>query len=355
MWNKALRGNDLLRGVVADVATRIPPGWRIESSIEPSTSGRPPNTLLRVIAPDGQEATIVAEIKQQVRPADLEGASRQLESLVEELGADGGLMLARYLSPRSRELLARRDLGWADATGNVRIVARRPALWIEAEGAQRDPLPDRRPIRSLRGRAAGRVVRGLVDLRPPYGVSELANRIAAPVATVYRVISFLEEEALLRREPRGPVTDVDWAGVLRRWTQDYGFTTTNTTVSLLAPRGAVSAFESLRTARLRSAATGSMAARGPRVAPGRLLALYVEDPSEAAATLGLAETEAGANVILARPFDDVVFDRTAEVDGIVLAAASQVAADLMTGPGRWPQEAEAMLEWMQENEDAWRS
>jgi hypothetical protein len=34
---------------------------------------------------------------------------------------------------------------------------------------------------------------------------------------------------------------------------------------------------------------------------------------------------------------------------------SQIAADLLTSPGRGPNEAEVLMQWMQENEAAWRT
>ena len=38
-----------------------------------------------------------------------------------------------------------------------------------------------------------------------------------------------------------------------------------------------------------------------------------------------------------------------------LAAPTQVVVDLMTGPGRSPNEAEELLEWMKRNERSWRN
>jgi len=60
-------------------------------------------------------------------------------------------------------------------------------------------------------------------------------------------------------------------------------------------------------------------------------------------------------VILAEPFDPVVYERNRELDGITYAAPRQNAADLLTSPGRGPSEAEELMEWMARNEDAWRS
>jgi hypothetical protein len=82
----------------------------------------------------------------------------------------------------------------------------------------------------------------------------------------------------------------------------------------------------------------------------------------AAETLELVLTEAGANVWLLEPYDAVVFERTQSLPfapapqtvNVTAAAPSQVAADLMTSPGRGPQEAEALIEKMKGIEDAWR-
>lgn len=69
---------------------------------------------------------------------------------------------------------------------------------------------------------------------------------------------------------------------------------------------------------------------------------------------GLRPAESGANVMLIEPGDDTVFAGAEERDGVRYAALSQVAADLLTSPGRGPAEAEKLLSWMGKNEDAWR-
>jgi len=66
-------------------------------------------------------------------------------------------------------------------------------------------------------------------------------------------------------------------------------------------------------------------------------------------------------VWLLEPFDTVVFERTQSLSfgpepqtSIVAASPSQVVADLMTSPGRGPQEADALVERMKGTEHAWR-
>ena len=76
--------------------------------------------------------------------------------------------------------------------------------------------------------------------------------------------------------------------------------------------------------------------------------------------LGLVPAEAGANVWLMRPYDDVVFTRTglravsvgeASVD-VTTVANAQAVVDLMSSPGRGPQEAEALVEKMKKTRRA---
>ena len=65
--------------------------------------------------------------------------------------------------------------------------------------------------------------------------------------------------------------------------------------------------------------------------------------------------ETGGNVVLAEPFDPVVFERTFVRDGTTFVAPSQIVVDLLTAPGRGPNEAEALMAWMAESEDKWRT
>jgi hypothetical protein len=124
----------------------------------------------------------------------------------------------------------------------------------------------------------------------------------------------------------------------------------------LAPRGFSAVLEKLKSAGTRYAVTGSWAAsQVAPIAPPRLLTVYVDRPATIDRDLDLRPAEAGANVALLTPFDDVVFDRTSKKKDITIAAVSQVAADLLTSPGRGPNEGEALMEWMRDNEDAWRA
>jgi hypothetical protein len=317
-----------------------------------------PDATLELQAPDGKVATIVVEVKRHLDPVDVPYVAAQLEALVRSGQSATGIVVAPYLSPTTRARLAEAGIGYADATANFRLAIDQPAVFIETEGARSDPWARnrKRKLRSLKGPAAGRVVRALCDFRPPYRVDQLAERAGIPKSSVARVFAILEREALIVRAPRGPVTDVRWADLIRRWSQDYAFARSNTTRAYLEPRGLPALLGRLKTTSLRYAITGSLAAAqiAPVAAP-RLATLYVDDIDRAAGALALRRAETGANVVLAEPFDGVAFERTWQREELTYAALPQVAADLLTGPGRGPAEGEELLTWMREHEDAWRS
>ena len=339
------------------LAERIPSDWSLQVRRTEVPAGRYNVDLLaEIVSPAGESAILAVEIKRTLEPRDILQAVEQMAVTTADAPSRAvPVLAAAYLSPRARVLLRERGVSYVDTTGNVRIEVSTPGLFIMADGAGHDPWPRDHKLRSLRGRGAARATRAIIDTSPPFGVRELAQATGASAPTLSRVLNLLEREAIVRRE-RGAVSTVDWQAIIRRWAEDYDQTGSNTPTMVLAPRGLPNLKETLRATKLLYAVTGALAAqRFDPVAPARLAAIYVTDAIEAIERLDLRETDAGANAVLLEPFDPVVFDRTVERDGLRCVAPSQLAVDLLTGPGREPSQGEQMLKWMEENEDVWRS
>jgi hypothetical protein len=351
------READILRASVQLLRRYLPSAWELDSAGIGRSRGA--DAELRVRAPDGQELVALAEVKRLI-------STRDVQALLDRLRQDpraGGvrpptlLLIARYLAPATRERIVQAGAGYLDLTGNLYVAADSPPLVLRDRGADKDPWRGPgRPRGTLKGAPAARMVRALVDFRPPYSVPEVAARAATSIGAAYRVVGFLEEQQLLTRDPRGPITAVRWRAMLERWSRDYGFTQANTVATFLEPRGLPALEERLRAQpALDYALTGSLAMeRVAPFAPTRLAMMHVRDIAVAANALGLRPTSAGGNVILASGDDEVAFARTQEFDGLCYAAWSQVAVDLLTAPGRSPSEAMALLDWMESHETDWR-
>jgi len=350
----AFSETELLQSLLTELRSRLPKEWTI--ALEQGQGGA--STLLRLTPPRGKEAVLVVEAKRVLDPKDVPRVAEELLAQAEAVPRAQPLVVAPFLSPRTRERLIIKGINYWDQASNAHLQLTSPIVVISTTGEDRNPEPEERALKSLRGRAAGRAVRALCDFRPPYGIRELAGRSETPAPSLSRVVELLEREAIVEREsPRKPITKVDWEALLRRWVQDYDFAKSNQSSAYLEPRGLATLLDRLRSSQLRCAVTSTFAAeaRGAAVSAPRLMTLFVENAADAARILALRPAETGGNVLLAEPFDPVVFERTAQRDGINYAAPSQAVADLLTGPGRAPADGEALLSWMKENEGAWRA
>ena len=348
--------NTLIADVVPRLADRLPSGWQIVAT-RTGTIRRPlpvsaADVILKIRGPGNATGSVRVEAKTRVEPKNIDYLAATLRPT-----ADAPIIVvAPFMSPRTQERLKAAGFGYADLTGNVRLSLSRPGLFVETTGASQNPEPTARNRKSLKGAKAGRLIRALADFRPPLGLREVAKRAGVDAGYASRIIDVLDREALVVRAPRGPITKVDWAGLLRRWSQEYSPFQRQRVVWYLAPRGLPSVIEQLKTLSDRYAVSGSWAAvQFAPVAPPRLLLLYADSPAAAADQLELKPTESGANVALAVPFDPVVYERTSQKKGVTVVAISQIAADLLTSPGRGPNEAEALIAWMGEHENVWRS
>lgn len=358
MWNKPVSETRLLREAWSRLREALPASWtltrveRVRRGADRAGKSSASDGLVELRDSAGATQRIALESKIRLDPIQviptLERAKRS--------GAEPVLVVSRYLSPRARQLLQEQGANYLDLTGNVYLRLEQPAVYIRLVGANENPWHEKRALDSLKGPAAARVVRAVCDYRPPYGVRELAQRAGASFASASRVADLLSREALLVKDSRGRITEAGWPKVLERWTEDYQVLKSNRSVSALEPRGLGALPAKLRAASLRHAVTGSLAAvRLAPFAPARLGLIFVEDTTAALSTLGLRQTDAGQNVILLEPQDPVVFERTQSADGVLYAAPSQIVADLLTSPGRGPEEARMLMEWMSEHEGEWRT
>lgn len=354
--NSAKRGTalslELEEALLSTLRATLPDTWGIAT--EPDSRH---DLVVHGTAPDGTTAEVLVEVKNQVEPRDVPRIAAGLE-----WRRSGALLVAStFISPMARRLLAEQRIGWFDLTGNFRLVIDRPSVFIDRQGADRNPAgdPADRRLKSLRGAGAARVVLDLCAETVPIGVRELADRAEVGPATSARVLELLAREAVIERGERGVVTAVRRQALVRRWAQDYGVVRSHALSAVIDPRGLGNALEKLRESRQRYVITGSAAAHAflpsgvVPVAPLMTLVVYAENPAVLMRAAQLRTTTRGANMLLGRPFDEVVYARSRAVDGLRYATPAQVVADLLTGPGRGPEEAEQLLAILAAGDPSW--
>lgn len=359
--NTPLLENNLADEVVNWLRSRLPSTWEVRRSARTSNSAQPPvnaytDLSLEIQGPNSY-ATLVVETKASFTPKDAEQLRNGLVRMLQAVSPNVQiLVVAPWLSERTQALLSDQGVYYFDLTGNSRLRLDNPAVFIETQGAKSDPNPAPRGRARVQGNKAARLIRTLVDFRPPYGVRGLAEATGLSAGYVSRLLDTLDEERLVSRSSRGGVERVDTTGLLRRWAETYDVFKTNKTNVFVAPKGPRKTVDLLPTIDERLAVSGSFAAARLRpVSSSSLLVVYAEKPNDAAEKLDLLPADQNGNVVILGPFDEVVWERLdTPADGVSYVAPSQVAVDCLTGNGRMPAEGEALLEWMMENEDTWR-
>ncbi len=201
----------------------VPDDWTV------SVAHRQPDRgVVSITADDGTEATVSVVTRDRLEPRDIDRL----------LLPDGPTIVsAKWLSPRSRELLRDTQVGFLDQTGNVELRLRRPALYIRTDGSAADPNPKPNSGPSLRGPRVWALMRTLIEVTPPYTAGDLSSALGIDDGYVSRVLQTLTDERLITRRPRGEVTAVEWEPLLRKLAETYSFFAANETTTWVAPGG----------------------------------------------------------------------------------------------------------------------
>lgn len=365
MANEDLTPDKLLEQGLAALSSLLGPTWTVAPRTRPEGAHGADVIVELKAEGDSTFTQLLVELKPSLTPRVVEEVLLPKVSLLQRLSQYTHLMvMAPWVSPKTQQLLRRYDISYLDLTGNVSLRVPKPAIVIHTEGASRSPrtLPQEQRKATLAGPKAGRLVRLLADVRPPYRAAQLAQVAGLSLAYVSRLLDTLEDQLLIRRNGR-TITEVDWQELLRARAAQSSLLRPNSYIGALAPNGVPAVLDGVR-ALLPDrfddvAVTGSYAAHhiAPLSAGGQLMLYTVPavDVDDLADDLGLLPVRENADVLLLRAPDRGVFHRSVTRDGLQHVALSQLVLDCLSGPGRMPAEGEAVLKYMSEHRDLWRN
>ncbi|MFD9608335.1 helix-turn-helix domain-containing protein [Streptomyces sp. NPDC059083] len=317
---------------------------------------------------DSAYTQLMVDVKQRLTPRQADTVLAAKAALLREVNNYSNLMIvAPWLSAATQKVLSEHGISYLDLTGNIALRVARPAIVIRMVGATRAPRSEaaERSKTTLAGAKAGRLVRLLADVAPPHRATDLHRATELSLPYVSRLLDALEDELLIRRDGR-LIRDVQWEGVLRARAAESPLLARNSYTGVLAPNGVpmlldqISDLAEVEPAVFEGlAVTGTYAAsRVAPVAVGGQLMFHVApwlDIDTLVEDLGLIPVEEGADVLLLRAPDAFVFEGARIIDGLQHVALSQLVLDCLAGPGRMPAEGEAVLRYMSEHLDRWRS
>jgi DNA-binding MarR family transcriptional regulator len=345
---------ELLETALDRLRALLPEDFRLERrSTDPGDSG----DAVWLLEASDYQTDLLVYAKLLFGPRDVErvlgGALGMLQRV---LGNRTVLVISPWLSPRTRAALEANGWSYLDLTGNVRLQVTRPAVYLRLQGSDEDPRPPGRSLPGLQGPKARRLARLLVDVMPPYRMTDLARAAGLNPGYVSRLLGSLDDQALIERGRRGVVEDVDWAALLEAAAEKYDLLKSNDTTMYVAPAGATALHTRLTAGEFPgTVVTGSYAAAAvaPVAAPSQL-ALYTNEPAKIRRDTGLLPADRGADVLLLKPADPSQMERPRLANGATHVGLSQLVIDLLAGTGRMPEEGTAVLNWMRDHEARWR-
>ncbi len=332
---------NLLREGLAALATMLPDGCKVVPSSLAKRTSEPGDWIILRQGP--KHVTCLLLSRRRVESRDL-GAIAALAAR----SSNPALLVSSYLTPAVRQRLSGFGIGHWDLTGNIRIDLPAIRLRVAAEGTGVGKT-NQHSVRSLSGEMAGRIVRALVDVAPPYTLGTVADIARVETSYTSRVLSYLTDTGIVRRQQRRMIEGVDWSVLLGRWTLDAPIETRGEQVRYTRIAGLPDFLDRLGQSGFLHALTGelAMAKLVGRELPSTAV-LYVDDRSEAVAQFRLHPVDDGS-IVLITPPDHSVFQRSTERAGLRFVSPSLLAADLPSD-----ELLEQLLAWMATHEPEWR-
>jgi hypothetical protein len=340
-------GSALLNSIRNQVAEILPTGVTLEIQKQPES--------ILVVRTEGKPFIEFSVV--ELGP----GAAASAAAITKKLAGNRGqttksneVIIARYISEPARLKLRALGQSYLDAAGNFALNSANPPLVINQVGAGKDPWRGRgRPKLQLKGPSTQALIRYLVENQEPYPISKVIEETGIPRGTVYRVLDMLRESGWLERT-QGQVSRVDWEAILEAWTEQTSFFADGFYLSYKTS-DLDAMFRRLAKSKSRYVATATFATQNFVQSAGVYAAmLHASDPAGLAAELGLEKASSGANVVIAYASTELPFFNTGQFDGVVIAGPSLLYRDLMSGPGRNPEESQYLLAWMRKNVAVWR-
>lgn len=326
----------------------------------------------------GQTKIFLCEVKSKGEPKYLFNAIGQLSLAVKQFPQAYAVVIVPTLSREGRQVMRESGLGYLTLDGEAflkfdSIFVDRSPVRTSLEEIAKTPAKEQRrskaglavaknlletSIPKRKGRIlnfpftakASRVVRAfLQEPDKAWTVSALADKADVALRLALLVINTLDEKGYVKKE-RGATRLIKLKELLEAWAQQYRFSKVNEVKSFYCMARTFSEFQDMLRnlpPPLKDNYCLTMYGGAALVAPYlRFNANYLfirGDIDDWIKALDLRPVQSGPNLMLAIPFDDSVFWRRQEIQGVQVASNIQIFLDLYNLNDRAREQAEVLL------------
>src|SRR6266851_1810502 len=121
--------SDLIDSGIAVLKQILPSSWQVVRLQDDLSVPTRADAVLH-IGPTNQVSRVVMEARKSFSPRDVDGVIGRAQLLSRVGGEVPYLVVAPWLSERSRSLLAEAGLNYVDLAGNIRVATNYPSLFV---------------------------------------------------------------------------------------------------------------------------------------------------------------------------------------------------------------------------------
>jgi hypothetical protein len=281
---------------------------------------------IRVKVAKGKSKLLVLEIKNSGQPRIIREAVNQLFRVQSKMPDSYGIVAAPYISPVSAAICRQEGVGYMDLAGNCRISFNE--IYINREGIK-NPFAIKRDLRSIYSPRAARVLRVLLNGPKKYWkVEPLAKEALVSLGQVANVKKLLKNREWIKEGESGfhltaPIE------LMAEWAENYSFRKNRVLDFYSMEDAAIKEIELAHFCsehKIPFALTGLSGAA--HVQPGirfQRSMIYIGAIDEKTISkFGLKTVATGANISILIPYDEGVFYKTTDYEGLPVVSPVQL-------------------------------
>jgi len=291
---------------------------------------------------------VLVEVKSNGLPRTLREAARQLK-LISRSFADLSnayqIVAAPYISDVGMDLCKEEGVGCFDLVGNCYISF--GTIYIEMRG-NKNLLPTTRSIKSIFSPKSSRITRVLLaDVKKWWRIQGLAKEANVSLGLASNIKNRLLDEDLLTEDGKS-VRVKSPKRLLDTWANSYSYRKNKireyyTLENPASLEMRVQAYCIERTIRCALGLFSGASRVAPHVRFNKAFIYVDADVDLIVKNLGLKPVSSGANIALLQPYDEGIFYKSREIDGLAVVSSIQLYLDLKTYKGRGEEAADFLL------------
>lgn len=316
--------------------------------------------LLADVRVNGENFKLIIEIKSPGEPRQIRAAVQQLKEYKEQLKYSGtitgiipkvksqiyGIVAAPYITEDSARICKENNIGYIDLAGNCFLKFSK--VFIERKNYP-NPYKEKRIVRSIFAPKASRILRVMLSIpRKSWQLQELAKEADVSLGQTYKV-----KERILDLEY---ASEVNRNIVLKRpeellskWSEEYSFRKNKLYdyFSFGEPRDIeqkIANYCKKNNITYGLTLFSGLALVAPYARYTRVFIYIREKSQEVTSALELRTVDSGPNITILEPYDDGVFYRLQEINGMQVVINIQLYLDLVSYKGRGEESAKFLLD-----------